>query len=34
MMMLEKLNDSGKTIIMVTHEDDIAAPRQASHPHA
>ncbi len=25
MMMLEKLNDSGKTIIMVTHEDDIAA---------
>ncbi len=24
MMMLEKLNDSGKTIIMVTHEDDIA----------
>ena len=25
MEMLEKLNDSGKTIIMVTHEDDIAA---------
>ncbi len=25
MMMLEKLNDAGKTIIMVTHEDDIAA---------
>jgi putative ABC transport system ATP-binding protein len=25
MMMLENLNDSGKTIIMVTHEDDIAA---------
>ena len=24
MAMLEKLNDSGKTIIMVTHEDDIA----------
>jgi putative ABC transport system ATP-binding protein len=25
MMSLERLNDSGKTIIMVTHEDDIAA---------
>ncbi len=25
MAMLERLNDSGKTIIMVTHEDDIAA---------
>jgi putative ABC transport system ATP-binding protein len=25
MAMLEKLNDAGKTIIMVTHEDDIAA---------
>ncbi len=25
MEVLEKLNDSGKTIIMVTHEDDIAA---------
>jgi putative ABC transport system ATP-binding protein len=25
MMALEKLNDSGKTIILVTHEDDIAA---------
>jgi len=25
MMSLEKLNDTGKTIIMVTHEDDIAA---------
>jgi len=24
MAMLERLNDSGKTIIMVTHEDDIA----------
>ena len=24
-MMLGKLNDAGKTIIMVTHEDDIAA---------
>jgi putative ABC transport system ATP-binding protein len=24
MAMLEKLNDAGKTIIMVTHEDDIA----------
>ena len=32
--LLAQLNDAGKTIIMVTHENDIAAWAQARHPHA
>ena len=28
----ERLNDEGRTVVMITHEDEVAAPRAARRP--